>query len=64
MLDTGVSLALSSSYSHLILALVAISSSPGVKTAIVLLSKVFEGPVAALLAAVFLGIITVILCNF
>ncbi len=59
-----MSLALSSFYSHLILALAAISSSWGVKTVIVLLLEVFKGPAAALLATVFLGIIMVILYNF
>ena len=59
-----MSLALSSSYSHLISALATISSSWGVKTAIISLSKVFKGPAAALPAAVFLGIITVVLYNF
>ena len=57
LLDIGVSLALSSSYSHLILALAAVSSSWGVKTVIVSPLEVFNGPAAALPAAVFLNII-------
>ena len=63
LLDIGVSLALSSSYSHLISALAATSSSLGVKTAIILLFKVFKGPAAALLAAVFLSIVVRVLGN-
>ena len=59
-----MSLALSSFYSYLILALAAISSSLGVKTVIVLLSKVFKGPIVALPAAVFFNIIIVVLYNF
>ena len=55
--NIGVSLALSSSYNHLISALVAIRSAQGFKTVIILLSKVLEGLVGALLAAVFQGIV-------
>ena len=55
-----MSLASSSSCSHSILALAAASSSQGVKTAIVLPSEVLEGPVVALPAAVFLGIVGVL----
>ena len=56
--NIGVSLALSSSCNYLILALAAIRSAWGFKTVIVLLSKVLEGPVGALLAAIFRGIVT------
>ena len=56
-LDIGVSLALSSPCSRSISALAAASSSQGVKIVIILLLKVFKGPTAALLAAVFLSII-------
>ena len=59
-----MSLALSSSYSHLISALAAISSSWGVKTAIISLLEVFKGSAVALPAAVFLSIILVGLYNF
>ena len=51
--NVGVSLALSSFYNRLILALAAIRSAWGFKIVIILLSKVLEGPVGALLAAVF-----------
>ena len=64
LLDAGVSLALSSSYRRLISALAAISSSWGVKTAIVSPLEVFDSPAAALPAVVFLGIILVRLYNF
>jgi hypothetical protein len=57
LLDIGVSLALSSSRSYLISALAAVSSASGVKTVIVLSLEVFKGPMAALLAAVFLGMV-------
>ncbi len=56
-LNTGVSLALSSSHNHSISALVAISSAWGFKAMAVSLSKVFAGLVAALLAAMFRGIV-------
>ena len=59
-----MSLASSSSYSHLILALAAVSSSWGVKTAIISPLEVFDGPAAALPATVFLGIVLVKLYNF
>ena len=55
--NIGVSLALSSSCNYLISALAAIRSTWGFKTVIILLSKVLEGPVGALLAAVFQGIV-------
>ena len=55
--NIGVSLALSSSYNRLILALAAIRSTWGFKTVIISLSKVLEGPAGALLAAVFQGIV-------
>ena len=64
LLDIGVSLASSSSYSRLISALVTISSFKGVETVIVLLSEVFKGPIAALPATVFLGIVLIGLYNF
>ena len=57
LLNAGVSLTLSSSYNHLILALAAVRSTWGFKTVIILLSKVLEGPAGALLAAVFQGIV-------
>ena len=56
-LDIKVFLALSSFYSYLILVLAAISSALGVKTVIVLSLEVFKGPIANLLAAVFLSIV-------
>jgi hypothetical protein len=59
-----VSLVLSSSRSHLILALATISSAWGVKTLIISSSKVFEGPTAALPAAVFLSMVVGALGNF
>ena len=52
-----MSLALSSSHNHSILALAAVSSAWGFKTVIVSLSKVLEGPAKALLAVVFRGIV-------
>ena len=58
-----MSLVLSSSYSHLILALTAISFAWGVKTLIVSLFKVFVGPATALPAAVFCGIVVGVLGN-
>jgi len=58
-----VSLALSSSYSCLILALAAVSFAWGVKTLIVFLSKVFAGPAATLPAAVFCGMVVGVLGN-
>ena len=61
--EVGVSLALSSSCSYLILALAAASSAWGFKTLTVLLSEVFKGSVAALLAAVFLSIVVGVLGN-
>jgi len=64
LLGIGVSLVLSSSRSRLILALAAISSSWGVETATVLLLEVFAGPVAALPATVFLGMVVGVLGNF
>jgi len=57
LLDIGVSLALSSSRNYLILVLAAISSAWGVKIVIILLSEVFKGPTADLLAAIFLGMV-------
>ena len=57
LLDIGVFLASSSSYSDLILVLATTSSASGVETVIILLLKVFKGPAATLLTAVFLGII-------
>ena len=65
--DAGVSLALSSSCNYLILVLAAARSAWGFKTVIVSLSKVLEGPVGALLATVFWGIVVgvvVILSKF
>ena len=50
-------LVLSSSQSRLILVLAAVSSSWGVKTATISPLEVFAGPIAALPAAVFLGIV-------
>ena len=58
-----MSLALSSFYSHLILALTAVSSAWGVKTLIVSLSKVFVGPTATLPAAVFCDMTVGVLGN-
>ena len=59
----GVSLALSSFYSCLILALAAVSFAWGVKMLIVSLFKVFAGPAVALPAAVFYGIVVGVLGN-
>ena len=64
LLGIGVSLVLSSSQSHLILALAAASSSWGVKTATVLPLEVFTGPTAALTANIFLGMVVGVLGNF
>ena len=58
-----MSLALSSSHSRLILVLASASSAWGVEIVIVSLSEVFEGPTAALPAAMFLGMITGVLSN-
>jgi hypothetical protein len=52
LLDIGVFLASSSSRSDLILVLATTSSASGVETVIILLLKVFKGPVATLLTAV------------
>jgi len=57
LLDIGVSLALSSSQSHLILVFTAASSSWGFKMVVVLPSEVFTGHAAALPAVVFLSIV-------
>ena len=62
--EVGVSLALSSSRSFLILVLAAISSAWGFKILTVLLSKVFKGPIATLLATIFLNIVVGVLNNF
>ena len=62
--EVGVSLALSSSCSCLILVLAAASSAWGFKILTILLSKVFKGPTAALLAAMFLSIVVGVLNNF
>jgi len=63
LLDIGVSLALSSSYSYLISVLAAASSAWGVKTLIISLSKVFKGPTAALPTAVFYSMVVGVLGN-
>ena len=63
-IEVGVSLALSSSRSYLILVLAAASFTWGFKTLTILLSKVFKGPAVALLAAVFLNIVVGVLDNF
>ena len=52
-----MSLASSSSRNHSILVLAAISSAWGFEAVAVSLSEVFAGPAAALLAAVFRGIV-------
>ena len=54
-----MSLASSSSHSHSILVLAAVSSFWGVKTVIISLLDIFKGPTVALPAAVFLGIVVV-----
>ena len=59
-----MSLVLSSSRSRLILVLASASSAWGVEIVIISLSKVFKGPTAALLAAVFFSMITGVLNNF
>ena len=64
LLDIGVSLALNSSYSYLILVLAAINFALRIKTVIILFLEVFKGPTADLLAAVFLGIVVQLLGNF
>ena len=63
LLDTGVSLALSSSCSYLILVLATISSAQRFKTVIVLLLEVFKGSIAALPATIFLSIVVRVLGN-
>jgi len=55
--DIGVFLASSSSHNRLISVLIAASSAWGFKAVAVSLSKVFTGLVAALLTAVFQGIV-------
>jgi len=64
LLDIGVSLALSSSRSRLILTLAAASSAWGVKTLIISSSKVFKGPTATLPTAIVYGIVIGVLGNF
>ena len=59
-----MSLVLSSSQSRLISALAATSFSWGVKTVTISLLEVFAGPIAALPAAVFLGMVVGVLGNF
>jgi hypothetical protein len=56
-LGIGVSLTLSSSWSCLISALAAISSTWGFELVAVSLLEVVKGPIAALPAAMFLGIV-------
>jgi len=63
-LGIGVSLVLSSSQSRSISALAAASSSWGVETVTVSLLEVFAGPIAALPATVFLGMVVGVLGNF
>ena len=63
-MEVGVSLASSSSRSYLTLALATTSSAWGFKILTILLSKVFKGPIAALLATVFLSIVAGVLDNF
>ena len=63
MLDIGVFLVLSSSYSRLILVLAVISSAWGVKTLIISLSKAFTGPAVTLPIAVFYSIVVGVLGN-
>jgi hypothetical protein len=63
MLDIGVSLVLSSSYSRLISVLAAVSSAWGVKILIISLSEAFAGPIATLPTAVFYGIVVGVLDN-
>ena len=63
LLDIGVSLVLSSSRNYLISALAAISSAWGVKTLIISLSKAFVGPITALPAAMFYGMVVRVLGN-
>jgi len=57
LLDAGMSLASSSSWSRLISALATISSSWGFKTVVVSPLEVFAGRAAALPAAVFLSVV-------
>ena len=64
LLNIGVFLASSSSYSYLILVLAAINSTLKVKTVIILSLEVFKGPAANLLATVFLSIVVQLLDNF
>ena len=63
-LAIGVSLALSSFQSRLILVLAAASSSWGFKMVVVLLLEVFAGSTAALPAVVFLSIVVIAVYNF
>ena len=62
--EVGVSLALSSSCSYLILVLATASSALGFEILTILLSEVFKGPAAPLLATMFLSIVVGVLNNF
>ena len=64
LLDTRVSLVLSSSYSRLILVLAAASSAQGVKIVTILLLEVFKGLTATLPATIVLSIVVGVLGNF
>ena len=64
LLGVGVSLVLSSSQSRLISVLATVSSFQGVKTATISPLEVFTGPIVALPATVFLGIVVGVLGNF
>ena len=63
LLDIGVFLVLSSSYSRLISALAVISSNWGVKILIISLSEAFAGPTATLPATIFRSIVVGVLGN-
>ena len=63
LLDIGVFLVLSSSYSYAILVLAVISSAWGVKILIISLSKAFTGLAAALPTTIFYSIVVRVLGN-
>ena len=63
LLNIGVSLVLSSSYSRAISVLAAASSAWGVKTLIISSSEVFKGSIAALPATVVRGMVVGVLGN-
>ena len=63
LLDIGVFLVLSNSYSRLILVLAIISSAQGVIILIISSSKAFTGPIATLPTTIFYSIVVGVLGN-